>query len=292
MSACVGGAGPRLVELGFTRSLAPDERLVLEDHLKSCGECLERYRRVQLAHRILAIGPERALDEPAPLELERIAEHLGLVAPARPTLFESLARTASSARLGLATLSSSARALALVVAFVAGTASAVVLLSLPAGDRELVARGGARAVSVALYAVSPSGEVTPIAPSGTRVVAGDHLKLRLSAPREAPTLGAVCVAVVPRGAPPRVSCLPPPVLVDGASTVPGSVVVTEPGPASIVVVASSTHEDPRALEALLVRHATNDELAKSLGGHALAIDRVDVVVQAKAPSGDVEDAGP
>src|SRR5688572_17153957 len=77
--SCVDGGARRLVDARFLRVLDTHERTELESHLVACVACSERYRRLQLAERVAAVGPDRAFDEPSPLEIERIARDLDLV---------------------------------------------------------------------------------------------------------------------------------------------------------------------------------------------------------------------
>ena len=70
---CIGGSAKKLVDARFVRLLDDRERSALETHLAACGFCGERYRRLQLAERVVAVGAERAFEEPSPLEIDRIA---------------------------------------------------------------------------------------------------------------------------------------------------------------------------------------------------------------------------
>ena len=51
----------------------------MEEHLTACGGCRERYRKLQLADRVIAFGAEGELDQPSPVEIDRIARDLGLL---------------------------------------------------------------------------------------------------------------------------------------------------------------------------------------------------------------------
>ena len=158
MSACVATRAGKLIDQRFVRSLSDGERGRMDRHLEACGHCRERYRRMQLAERVAAHGADGPLDVPSPLEVERMAESLGLVAPER----RGFSLPVLPAFGGFASL-----AVALIAIF----------FFMRPPPEYVGARGGAEGPSVSAYAV---GEKIRLLESGAVVSAGEHLKLRAS----------------------------------------------------------------------------------------------------------------
>lgn len=205
----------RLVDARFERDLSPEERASLEAHLVAAPEAAERYRRRHLIERVTALGPERALEEPSPMEIERIAGDLGLL---EPTEARAWWRRFFALRV-------------LGPAMVAVTAMVVLLVSTPRS--ELQERGASPSWSASAYAVSSTG----VRPLGGEVSRSEHLKFRITrAPTDELTaLSAVVVDATGRAF--VVALEVPPV---GDATIPGAVPLDAAavGPAVVWLVAA------------------------------------------------------
>lgn len=209
----------KLVEARFTRALSPREEARLKDALAASPELSERYRRLQLAERVAAHGPEGGLEAPSPFEVERGARALGLMDP------PARRRWVWTPWLAGASLALAAGVAALVVA--------------PVGMQEaLQARGGAvSGASFAAYVVAPEGGFAELR-DGVELTPEHRLKLRLSFEGPPTPLDAVWVALVPATGAPRVERLSAP---EGAmAAVPGVVGLfgLPPGPVTVYVLAA------------------------------------------------------
>src|SRR5262245_44459267 len=137
MATCVASREAKLVDARFVRPLSEREKRRMEDHLVACGTCRERYRKLQLADRVAAFGPDDELDRPAPVEVDRIAQDLGLLEPPRPRRWFSLPIFGTASTL-------------------AAVALAVVLFLRPSD--ELVEKGDANTgITFSAYAIADGG---------------------------------------------------------------------------------------------------------------------------------------
>lgn len=226
------------VERAFTHPErgVPDS---LRDGLASSAALAERYRRLQLAERVAAHGPEAALETPSPAEIDRIAAGLGLLEPAPRRLWRWTWAAAP--------------AFALV-------AAVLLLVVWPRPTPEVVqVRGGAATgASFAAYAVGADGGFTPLADA--RVTAGTRLKLRLSWAEAPVALDAVWVAVVPASGPVRVTRLAAPA--GRLAAVPGVVALrgVPGGPVQVYAIAATARLDEAAVRAAVAGRLPDGEV--------------------------------
>ncbi|MCA9550294.1 MAG: hypothetical protein KC933_09680 [Myxococcales bacterium] len=232
----------KLLEARFTRPLSPREVARLERALASSPELAERYRRLQLAERVVAHGPEAGLEQPSPFEVERGARALGLLDPParrRPAWTPWVLGATFAMAAGLATL---------VVA--------------PVGMQEVLQeRGGAvSGVSFAAYAVAPEGGFSELV-EGARLTPEHRLKLRLSFQGPATPLDAVWVALVPTSGAPRVERLAAPE--GNLAAVPGVVGLfgLPAGPVAVYVLAAARGASPGEISAAVAGRPAPEALA-------------------------------
>lgn len=230
----------------------------MEGHLTACGSCRERYRKMQLAERVAAVGPEGDLDAPAPFEVERIAQDLGLTDPPRRPL----------SLLGLRTFGAAA-SVALAVAV------AAIFLRPP--DDGLVARGGApTGISFSAYAVSQVRQVRPLA-GGDQVFPADYLKLRATWAGDVGAIHGVEVVLVDAAGRVEHAHLeaPPPA---ASASVPGAVSFAgmAPGALTTYVIAAPDFELER-VRRLVTARAPPDEVAAALDEGAV-VEQLELVV--------------
>ncbi len=145
----------KLVDAAFVGGLSANERDRMHDALAGSIELQERYRKLQLAERVASLGPERALDEPSPFEIDRVAQRLGLLDAPAPRR-----RWFGSWKM----------ALPMVVA-----AAAAALVLAPRSDESsasdpgaLVARGGEATPSISVYRTSSKSGFELVGDSVTR----------------------------------------------------------------------------------------------------------------------------
>lgn len=263
-SACVSSRTGRLIEARFVRPLNDGERGKLEGHLVSCHACAERYRRLQLAERVAAHGPEEGLFEPSAFEIERIAGDLGLLEPPKRAW-----------RLSL-----SAPMIAVTASVAVCLAALVVVL--PTADDQLVPRGEiSTELSFAAYAIDDTGAVRPLERT---VSARDHLKLRASwADGAARSLAAVRVVMVSESGEVRVEALGRPVGESGdafdVATVPGTIALKglTAGSWAIYVVGGDVRTPLESLGPLVRSRPTAARLNEALEG--AQAQRFDVLVE-------------
>jgi hypothetical protein len=268
---CSGDPARKLVDARFVRPLAERERARLESHLASCGSCSERYRRLQLADRVASIGPQRALDEPSPFEIERIARDLGLVEAPRPWWQGLL-----GSRAVLAGVPAAVAAAALVLVFVFPQSL------VEQRDRgQLIERGtGPKPVSFAAYVVGRDSRIRLHA-NDAAVYTSEYLKLRVAAAGVAKdALRSVQVVIVgERGG---VSVLKMSVPDDRSPlrTVSGAVVLNAlpPGHAVVYAIGAKEDLDEEAIRAAAAKKPGASELASALGDRVLGIDRFELDV--------------
>lgn len=260
MSAqCIGGSARKLVDERFVRLLDGDERGHLEAHLVACAACSERYRRLQLAERVAAVGPERAVDEPGSFEIERIAGDLGLLESPRRLRIEWLPIG------GL---------------FLAAATAALAFLLLPVvasqDEGELLPRGAPVAdTTFAVYVVSAAGEVRAHR-AEEPVRAGEHLKLRVSRAATEGTWPQLSAIVA--GTEPRVLRLESPRSADPSASVPGAIAAgaLPRGRAALYLIAApELPEDARLIDAVEGEPAA-ELVAKKLEAR---VQRVELVVE-------------
>jgi len=246
MQTCVAKRDGKLIDARFVRSLSDGERSKMEDHLVACGWCRERYRKLQLADRVTAFGAEAELDVPAPIEVERMARDLGLLAPEKPKRVRFDVRIAGMAF-----------ALAL----------AVMLFLRPADD--LIERGaGPSAVTFSAYA-GGEGKWRLLEP-GAQVAASEHLKLRATGEANA---GVEVLLVAADGKVEHVHLLAP-----TSSLVPGAIALEglPPGALTAYLIAAKSFE-PEAVRELAAKRVPAKELASALEG--ASVERMDLEVQ-------------
>lgn len=155
----------KLVDAAFVGGLSPNERARMHDALAGSIDLQERYRKLQLAERVAALGPERALDEPSHFEIDRVAQRLGLLdAPPPPR------RWFASWKIALPVVVAAAAA-GLVLAPQAEQSS----VSDPGA---LVARGGEATPSISVYRTSAKSGFELV---GASVESDAQLILRSSA---------------------------------------------------------------------------------------------------------------
>ncbi len=217
----------RLVDQRFSRPLSASERQDLEAHLAASPIASERYRRLHLMERVAALGPERALEEPSPLEVQRIANDLGLLAPDPEPSF-------------LAWLTSF-RTVGITVFAAAAFAAAVLLIPTP----ELVQERGGTAWSASAYAVS-SGGVERLGPTASR---DTHLKFRVTRDGDS-ALTALSVVVKDASGATHVVPLEAPAFEGDTASVPGALALDAfpPGRTTFWLVRGAPDDvDPAAL---------------------------------------------
>ncbi len=237
----------RLVDRSFTRGrLSATERTDLEEQLAACPDCRERYRRLQLAERVAAHGPELAFERPSPAEIDRVADALGLL---EPTPVRAGWRR-PAALLGLA----AALAVGLLLA----------LRPAPTPDDGLAPRGDGAAPgpSWAAFAIGPDGAIQPSRP-GLEVGAGASLKLRVawSGAERGRLPGPVWVILVPASGPPLVTRLEAPDGPFAAASVPGAVRL-DALPAGRLTIYARAGPEP---DDVLLRHVATRPPAEGLG---------------------------
>jgi hypothetical protein len=252
----------RLVDERFARSLSEPERAELEAHLASSPTAAERYRRLHLIERVTALGPERALEEPSPMEIDRIAVDLGLVdRPEPPRSWLSWLTTVRMAGFSMA---------------IAATA---VLLFVFLPPRETVLTRGAAPVpvTVSTYVVSADG----IGVAGTQPLgSGSHLKLRLTRTGELAAVQTVAAVLLDETGHAYVVELGTPKFDAPTVSVPGSFSLTSvtPGRVKMFVVVSS---EALVLDAIDGAEITEDALRERLG--AAIVDRLELTVLEERP---------
>jgi hypothetical protein len=246
MATCVAKREGKLIDERFIRPLNEREKRSMEDHLTACGVCRERYRKLQLADRVVAFGEE--IDQPAPAEIDRIAHDLGLFdAPRNPPWFavKWFGAAASVAAL------------------------AVMLLLFVKPSDELVERGGTDAVmTFSAYAIAPEGP--RLLENGARVTTAEHLKLRASG--DAHISGVEVLLVASDGTLDHVHLAAP-----QRSTVPGAISLSglPPGKLTAYVVAAPSF-DLEKVRPLAARRADPQDLARALGD--ASVERIELEV--------------
>lgn len=241
----------RLVDRSFTRGrLSAAERAELEEQLAACPDCRERYRRLQLAERVAAHGPELAFERPSPAEVDRIADALGLL---EPTPARAGWRR-PAALLGLA----AALAVGLLLA----------LRPAPAPEDELAPRGdgASPAPSWAAFAIGPDGAIRP-SRAGLEVTPGTSLKLRLawSGQARGRLPGPVWVVLVPASGLPLVTRLEPPDGPFAAASVPGAVRLDGLPPGPLTIYARAGPEPDAALLLRIAGRPPAEQLGPDVG---------------------------
>ncbi len=234
----------KLVDQAFLRPLDAQERELLERHLMAYQESGERYRKIQLAQRVIAApsaSPEALLEEPSPAEIERVAQGLGLFEEAP----EKRASVFAWWPLGL-----SATALALAGVFALGPERSGVS---PRPDPGLVARGSERVRELATYIIRAKGGIEA-ARDGAELHPEDHLKLRVSWPKAQTPLRSLWLVFVPRAGAPWARSLDAPKPSSEAVSIPGAVAVRRAGagPLSVFILSS----DQPLSKAAVLQHAT------------------------------------
>lgn len=259
----------RLLDACFTRPLSPREHERLDALLLSSPELLQRYRRLQLAERVAAHGPEGALETPSFAETDRIAARLGLLqpAPASARWRAWLRRPPWIFQLTLAV------GLALL-------AFTLVPRDVP---EHIQMRGQAGAqVSFAAYRLSPQGQFHQLEP-GDAVHSKDRLKLRMSW-AEAPTevSGALWVAMIDAQGQVRTEALQTPS--GQIAAVPGVVGLwgLAPGSASVYVV-SAPGLQAGALAAAVRSRPSEDALRAQLNAYGVLQVPIEVLEEPEAP---------
>ncbi len=244
----------KLVDQAFLRPLDHRERERLERHLMAYQESGERYRKIQLAQRVIAApsaSPEELLEEPSPAEIERIAQGLGL--------FEEAPRERAS-MFGWWPMGLSAAALALVGVFALGPYVGG-LGSRP--DPGLVARGGAVEISFSTYIIRAKGGIEA-ARDGASLRPEDHLKLRVSWPKEQTPIRGLWLVFVPEKGAPWVRALEAPKPSSEAVSIPGAIALrrASAGPLSVFILSS---EQPLPKASVLQHAAALPGAAEQLG---------------------------
>lgn len=257
IAACANGRSRRLVDARFLRGLDAGEKNELELHLASCGPCTERYRRLQLAERVASVGPERAFEEPSPLEIERIARDLQLLeAPADRWAW---LRDMRGAVAGLS-------------AAVAIAAAIGVFVAVRPPQETLIARGGAeqRAATFSMFVIGADGAIRPYAEDGA-LKASELIKLRASWSGAEPK--HVAVAIVDAAGAVRVAQLGAPKGASTGATIPGAIALagSSAGDAIAYLLASESAIDESALRAAIAASPDAETLRASL--KVLAVDR-------------------
>ncbi len=246
-----------LLDLAFTTGLDPKQQERLQEALVGSAELCERYRRLQLAERVAAHGPEVALEAPSEFEIDRMARGLGLMAPA-PRVFR-LRRWVRSwfVPAGLAL----------------SAAVALFALNVPAPEPHLQARGSAEGLSLSAYVVSAQGQITELS-SGARLEATDRLKLRLSWQGEAQPLSAVWVGIVDHEGRVTMSELTAPEA--QLATVPGFVDLPgTTGPVRVYVMGTHRGLSQSALKSALSLRPDSEDLPselKTIGAYHIDIE--------------------
>lgn len=251
----------KLVDAAFEGGFSSKQGAKLQEVLASSGDAAQRYRRLQLAERVAAHGPEAALETPSEFEIDRIARNLGLLAPEpRPSRWR-------------AWISPWVLTGGLVLS------SAVVLFTLSVPPPEIQARGGHDALSFSTYAITTQGAISVVSP-GASLTPQDRLKVRLSWQGEVLPLSGVWVGVVDQSGRVRVTSLAAPDT--QVATVPGLVDLgwVAPGDVRVYVVGSSTSLAESALVSALSPRPDAATIKESLG--AVAVDLVDVRVEGSA----------
>jgi len=252
----------RLLDACFVRQLSAREYARLDALLLSSPELLQRYRRLQLAERVAAHGPEAGLETPSFAETDRIAARLGLLQPAPvsarwrawlrrpPWIFQ--------------------------LTFAAGLALLVLVLVPKPAPEHIQMRGQVEAqVSFAAYRLSPQGQFSALQP-GDKIHSKDRLKLRMSwadAPPQA--TGALWVAMIDAQGEVRTEALQTPS--GQIAAVPGVVGLwgLAPGPAWVYVVSAPGLQAGALMSAVRAR-PTQDELRAEL--EAFGVLRVPIEV--------------
>lgn len=254
---CANGQSRRLVDARFLRSLDAGEKNELEVHLASCGSCTERYRRLQLAERVASIGPERAFEEPSPLEIERIAADLQLL------------ETATDRWSWLFNMKGAFTGLSAAVAIAA--AIALFVIARPPQET-LTERGGVeqRAATFSLFVIGADGAIRPYAEDAA-LKSSELIKLRASWSGVSPT--HVAVAIVDASGAVRIAQLGAPKGAATGATIPGAIALagSSAGDALAYVIASESAIDENMLRAAIAVKPNADVLRDSL--KVLAVDR-------------------
>lgn len=233
----------KLVDQAFLRPLDHRERERLERHLMAYQESGERYRKIQLAQRVIAApsaSPQELLEEPSPAEIERIAQGLGL--------FEEAPRESRKVfawwPMGL-----SAAALALAGVFALGPDLGRFGARTDPG---LVARGGEVEISFSTYIIRAKGGIEA-ARDGVPLRPEDHLKFRVSWPKKQTPLQGLWLVFVPQTGAPWARSLDAPQPSSEAVSIPGAVAVRRaaPGPLSVFILSS----DQPMTKASVLQHA-------------------------------------
>jgi hypothetical protein len=263
---CTGGADRGLIDARFIRTLNDRERVRLETHLSACAFCGERYRRMQLAERVASVGPDRALDEPSALEIDRVAQDIGLFDPPR--------RSILAARPWLLGVPAAAAALGLTL-----------LVAVPRSSTQIeeapVARGAsAKQVSFAAYVVDAGSKIRAL--GGGRARQGEYLKLRVSvngAAREA--LSDIQVSIVSDSGATSVTKLSVPHDASPIRNVNGaiSLAAVPSGHAIVYTIGASGELEAGAIERSVQGAPAADAVAKTLGDRVLGVDRFELLVE-------------
>lgn len=251
----------------FLGGISEVETAKMQDSLARSPRLAERYRRLQLAERVAAHGPQEALERPSPAEVDRVAARLGLLEP-EPAPSVWRARFAPW-MFGAALAVSAALALFTVM---------------PSAQQDVLRpRGGAATgASFSAYVVRPGGGFERIEP-GARLGDQDRLKLRLSWSGAASALDAVWVVVVDGSGRVEVTRLEPPAGALGA--VPGVVGLwaCASGVAKVYMVAAPTPLTKARLRAAVDGEPSAEVTASRLD--AAGVQRFEVVIE---PGGEAE----
>ena len=252
MATCTAKRAAKLIDARFLRPLSPRERSKMEDHLGACAVCRERYRKLQLADRVAAFGEEE-LDRPAPIEIDRIAQDLGLFeAPRVRTPWFALPLVGTAAALAL-----------------------VAVLFVKPSD-ELIERGaGPAGMTFSAYAISSEGP--RLLEDGGRVGASEHLKLRASWGESARDIDGVDVLLV--GGEKLVHVrLAAPDRTSEVASVPGAISLSgfSKGRLTAYVIAAKSFDLER-VRSLAESRAPPEELVEALD--AAAGERIDLEVE-------------
>ncbi len=258
MVTCVAKREGKLIDARFLRPLDPRERSSMEEHLVACESCRERYRRLQLADRVIAFGPDADLDRPAPLEVERIALDLGLLDRPRRRPFW----------LGLPFFGA--------VGSVAAMALVAALFLRPS---EVLLERGEAPVGITFSAYAIADDAGPrLLERGAQVALGEHLKLRASfGARALPQIDGIEVLLVPARGEVQHVHLSAPERGAASASVPGAIALQglAPGPLTAYVVAAERFE-LGSVEGLASSRAPPEALARALGG--ASVERIDLEV--------------
>jgi hypothetical protein len=263
-TTCVGGGARRLVDARFSRTLSAGERSELEQHLVACAACSERYRRMQLAERVATVGADRALAEPSPFEVERIAADLGLVS--RPV---EQASWWSRRRAAFAGFTAAAAVAASLILFAVRT---------PPPEQVIERGAAATTLSFAVYVIGDGGAIR-VHDQGSPVRADELLKLRASWTGVAPR--SVAVAIVDAEGKVDVAALGAPKGAETGATIPGAVALAGRAPGNAIMYLFA-FEGAAADRAAIAAAVENRPESPRLPG-ALAVERRELPIEEARP---------